>query len=115
MRCMLGQIACRIYLNKNLSLWLEKRKIHGNLQITMSLSYMPLATNNLNAVLRGSKGARCVSCLGFPQILPSTEVCDISTIVDCGVDAVVPASSVPNEEVLNIWHNQGFRIPITEH
>tara|TARA_B100000482_G_scaffold157249_1_gene119261 strand:- start:781 stop:1065 length:285 start_codon:yes stop_codon:yes gene_type:complete len=76
----------------------------------MKLPYIPLATNNLEAVRKDPKGARCVYCLGRPNCDIFLELTDKTTIIcpDCGVDAVVPASKVPDEETLCHWHNLGF-------
>ena len=77
-----------------------------------SSPYLHLATNNLEAVLADEAGARCVHCLGTPAITPETDTIDESTIECplCGVDAVVPASQVPDEATLNAWHNHGFSV-----
>ena len=72
--------------------------------------YIKLATNNLEKVLADPKGARCVYCFGSPHIKSDINIIDISTIIcpDCNIDAVVPASCVPNEETLVKWHQFGF-------
>ena len=79
-----------------------------------AISYLPLATNNLQAVLQDNQGARCVYCLEAPTITEATPVTDFSTIICplCTVDAVVPASSIPEpvEGQLRDWHEQGFAI-----
>lgn len=82
----------------------------------MQLPYMSLATNNLEAIRNDPKGARCVYCLGRPNCKAAVELTDDSTIIcpDCGIDAVVPASKVPDEETLRHWHFLGFSI-ITDH
>ena len=74
------------------------------------LPYIKFATNNLLKVLSDPKGARCVYCMGSPLITKDTDTIDINTIIcpDCTIDAVVPASCVPNEETLKKWHQLGF-------
>ena len=78
-----------------------------------AMSYLRLATNNLEAVLADEAGARCVACLGTPMITSQSETLDESTVVCtlCGVDAVVPASQVPDEATLKEWHIRGFSVP----
>ena len=78
-----------------------------------AMSYLSLATNNLEAVLADEVGARCVACLGTPMITSQSETLDESTVVCtlCGVDAVVPASQVPDETTLKEWHIRGFSVP----
>jgi hypothetical protein len=74
------------------------------------LPYIEYATNNLQSLLNDNEGARCVFCLGHPEINEDTLTTDESTVLCplCGVDAVVPASVVPNELTLHSWHMQGF-------
>lgn len=76
----------------------------------MSLPYIAFATNNLEEVQRDPQGARCVFCFGRPDCTRPVELTDETTIIcpECGVDAVVPASKVPNEETLLLWHKLGF-------
>ena len=74
------------------------------------LPYIIYATNNLQSILSDDNGARCVYCLGHPNISEDTLTTDESTVLCpiCMVDAVVPASIVPNELTLQAWHIQGF-------
>ena len=74
------------------------------------LPYIEYATNNLQSLLNDNEGARCVFCLGQPEINEDTLTTDESTVLCplCGVDAVIPASVVPNELTLHSWHMQGF-------
>ena len=69
-----------------------------------------MATNNLSSVRNDLKGARCVYCLGYPDVTVKLEIVDESTVLCplCGIDAVVPSSQVPDEETLQHWHNLGF-------
>ena len=72
--------------------------------------YVRLATNNLDLLLSDEAGARCYHCLGEPTICPDTPVVDNSTTLCplCGVDAVVPASEVIEEENLHAWRYLAF-------
>ena len=74
------------------------------------LPYIKYSTNNLQSILNDSNGARCVFCLGHPEINEYTSTTDESTVLCpiCMIDAVVPASVVPNELTLQAWHYQGF-------
>ena len=74
------------------------------------LPYIIYATNNLESILSDGNGARCVYCLGHPDINEDTLTTDESTVLCpiCMVDAVVPASIVPNGLTLQAWHIQGF-------
>jgi len=82
------------------------------------MSYMPFATNNLQRILDDPNGARCVYCLGSPTVDETTETCNNSTVIcpNCGIDAVVPTSSIPGipEETLRIWHRDGFGVSCDE-
>ena len=75
-----------------------------------SMSYIRFATNNLESVLADKQGARCYFCLGHPNIDRFVETVDFSTILcpECGIDAVVPASVVPNDTTLKQWHDRSF-------
>ena len=76
------------------------------------LGYISMATNNLNELLNDSKGARCVYCFGAPVIslVVGVHVVDESTVLCplCGIDAVVPASRVPDEATMRRWHAEGW-------
>jgi hypothetical protein len=74
------------------------------------MSYIRFATNNLKSVLADKQGARCYFCLGHPNINRFVETVDFSTILcpECGIDAVVPASFVPNDTTLEQWHDRSF-------
>jgi hypothetical protein len=68
------------------------------------------ATNNLKRVLADTRGARCYHCLGHPNIDRFVRTVDSTTILcpECGIDAVVPASIVPNDTTLEQWHDCSF-------
>ena len=53
----------------------------------------------------GRRGRRAPVPLAF--VAPQTETIDESTVIcpDCGVDAVVPMSAVPDEDTLRRWHH----------
>jgi len=53
-----------------------------------------------------------VYCLGHPGVTVNLEIVDECTILCplCGIDAVVPASQVPDEETMQHWHNLGFSV-----
>ena len=72
--------------------------------------YNYLTKNNLDAVRNDMKGARCIYCLGRPNCYAPVLLKDSSTIIcpDCGVDAVIPASNLPDEETLHKWHEIRF-------
>ena len=74
------------------------------------LPYLALATNNLEALLQDELGAVCVFCFESPQVTPDTTVTDVSTAICsiCHVDALVPASAVPDNTTLQEWHSEGF-------
>ena len=72
------------------------------------MDYLPLATNNLRALLDAGVGA-CVYCLEVFNPSPhNLVITDASTVLCpfCSVDAVVPGSHTA--EQLNAWHNAGF-------
>tara|TARA_B100000214_G_scaffold374735_1_gene358433 strand:- start:1235 stop:1561 length:327 start_codon:yes stop_codon:yes gene_type:complete len=73
--------------------------------------YNYLTKNNLDAVRNDMKGARCIHCLGYPNCYSNVLLKDTSTIIcpKCGVDAVIPASFLPDEETLYKW--QKIRFP----
>lgn len=77
----------------------------------MKLPYMLFATNNLLQVRKDPNGAYCVHCLRQPDCTVHLQLTDKTTILcpNCGVDAVVPASKVPNLKTLEHWHNLGFK------
>jgi hypothetical protein len=75
--------------------------------------YVTLSKNNLKAILNDKKGARCYYCFGSPSIGVEVATCDppyYDTVVCpmCGVDAVLPASEIPDEATLHAWHYLGF-------
>merc|ERR1712070_1095116 len=72
--------------------------------------YIHLATNSFYQILSDPKGARCVACLGSPNITREAELIDNTTVLcpQCYVDAVVPASEVPDETTLREWQRIGF-------
>lgn len=69
-----------------------------------------MATDNVDTLLSDEAEARCYHCLGEPTICPDTPVVDNSTALCpfCGVDAVVPASEVMEEEDLHAWRYLAF-------
>jgi len=74
------------------------------------LPYMKYATNNLNAILNDIKGAVCIYCIKKVIITEKTELTDETTVICpiCNIDAVVPASIIPNNETLKFWNKMGF-------
>ena len=74
------------------------------------LPYLALATNNLESLLQDELGAVCVFCFENPQVTPDTETTDDSTAICsiCHIDALVPASAVPDNATLREWHSEGF-------
>jgi len=72
---------------------------------------MHMATNNLESVRNDPRGARCVHCFGRPDCNSHVNLTDDTTIICnlCGIDAVVPASQVPDEQTLLRWHNLDFK------
>ena len=71
-----------------------------------------LATNNLAAILADPKGARCYHCLGTPKITPESRTFEGLTVFCplCFVDAVVPASQIPQpvNKSLKLWNKYWF-------
>ena len=78
--------------------------------------YIDLATDNLNALLADRDGSRCYYCLGAPEIhilsdtvIPRTSAGGGTVLCPlCDVDALVPASEVPDEATMHAWRYLAF-------